>query len=87
MSDSEEMNYVRPEKVVHYGSLEDAERARLEVFLQTTDNIDVDHDGLNQNIKLKTNSSETGTSASEGIFCFDCYYFGIFTSLIYSDSS
>ena len=69
MSDSEEMNYVRPEKVVHYGSLEDAERARLEVE-NTTDNMDVDHDGVNQNIK--TISSETRTSASEGILLNLC---------------
>lgn len=66
MSDSEEMNYVRPEKVVHYGSLENAERARLELE-HTTDNMDIDHDRINQNIKLKTNSAEIRTSASDCI--------------------
>lgn len=30
MSDDEEVQYVKKTKTVHYGSLEDAERARLE---------------------------------------------------------
>lgn len=64
MSDGEiEIDYVRPEKVVHYGSLEDAERARLTEVENNTGN-----DLVNSNTKLKTISSvETRTAATEGI--------------------
>lgn len=36
MSDDDEVQYIKKQKTIHYGSLEDAERARLEAQGETS---------------------------------------------------
>lgn len=51
MSDEEEITYVKKQKTIHYGSLEDQERARL-ALLTTTETDDSDQKVVSGNINV-----------------------------------
>jgi len=57
MSDDEDLVYVKKQKTVHYGSLEEAERARLAAVVETTDE---EKDVTNANDANVANVSASG---------------------------
>lgn len=56
MSDEEEITYIKKQKTIHYGSLEDQERARL-ASLTVTEN-DSDQNVAGGNINVSNGNSE-----------------------------